>query len=37
MKKLLSIIGMTFNGTLAGTELVFLLIGGKDNANFLKK
>ena len=28
---------MTFNGALAGTELVFLLIGGKDNANFLKK
>ena len=27
MKKLLSIIGMTFNGILVGTELVFLLIG----------
>ena len=26
MKKLLSIIGMTFNGILVGTELVFLLI-----------
>ena len=27
MKKLLSIIGMTFNGILVGTELVLLLIG----------
>ena len=37
MKKLLSIIGMTFNGILVGTELVLLLIGGEDDANFLKK
>ena len=37
MKKLLSIIGMTFNGILVGTELVLLLIGGEDAANFLKK
>ena len=37
MKKLLSITGMTFNGILVGTELVLLLIGGEDNAKFLKK
>ena len=37
MKKLLSIIGMTFNGILVGTELVLLLRGGEDDANFLKK
>ena len=37
MKKLSSIIGMTFNGILVKTELVFLLIGGDDDANFLKK
>ena len=37
MKKLLSISGMTFNGILVGTELVFLLIGGEDDADVLKK
>ena len=37
MKKLLSIIGMTFNRILVGTELVLLLIGGEDDANFFEK
>ena len=37
MKKLLSIIGMTFNGILVGTELVLLLIGGEDDADVLKR
>ena len=37
MKKLLSIIGMTFNGILVGTELVLLLIGGEDDADVPKR
>ena len=28
---------MTFNGILVRTKLVFLLIGGENDANFLKK
>ena len=37
MKKLLSIIGMTFNGILVETELDFLLIGREHDADVPKK
>ena len=37
MKKLLSIIGMTFNGILVETELDFLLIGRENDADVPKK